>query len=58
MLVTADPDLLFAYIDGWYDTQRIRKELGYLSPDEYEAAWHQHQASQTEPELVTPATAR
>src|ERR671920_120472 len=28
---------LFAYIDGWYNTRRIQRELGYLSPDEYEA---------------------
>ncbi|WP_123678064.1 IS3 family transposase [Couchioplanes caeruleus] len=31
---------LFAYIDGWYNTRRIQRELGYLSPDEYETAWH------------------
>jgi transposase InsO family protein len=30
---------LFAYIDGWYNTRRIQKDLGYLSPAEYEAAW-------------------
>jgi len=29
---------IFTYIDGWYNTRRIQKELGYLSPDEYEAA--------------------
>ncbi|GLW35189.1 IS3 family transposase [Actinoplanes regularis] len=27
---------LFAYIDGWYNTHRIQKELGYLSPDDYD----------------------
>lgn len=32
---------LFAYIDGWYNTQRIQKKLGWLSPDEYEAG-HNH----------------
>ncbi|WP_425561552.1 IS3 family transposase, partial [Micromonospora olivasterospora] len=34
---------IFAYIDGWYNTRRIQKELGYRSPDEYETAWHTHQ---------------
>ncbi len=36
---------LFAYIDGWYNTERIQARLGWRSPDEYETAWH---ASQTE----------
>ncbi|GAA1194882.1 IS3 family transposase [Pseudonocardia alaniniphila] len=31
---------LFAYIDGWYNTERIQHPLGWRSPDEYEAAWH------------------
>ncbi|MEV4154750.1 IS3 family transposase [Nocardia salmonicida] len=31
---------LFAYIDGWYNTQRIQKKLGWRSPDEYEAIYH------------------
>ena len=31
---------IFAYIDGWYNTRRIQKDLGDLSPDEYEAAWY------------------
>jgi putative transposase len=31
---------LFAYIDRWYNTERIQHRLGWLSPDEYEAAWH------------------
>jgi putative transposase len=30
---------LFAYIDGWYNTERIQARLGWLSPDEYEAIW-------------------
>jgi transposase InsO family protein len=29
---------LFPYIDGWYNTERIQKRLGWRSPDEYEAA--------------------
>ncbi|MDI6105952.1 IS3 family transposase, partial [Actinoplanes sp. NEAU-A12] len=44
---------IFGYIDGWYNTRRIQKELGYLSPDEYETAWH----AQTEPDNLTPAPA-
>ncbi|MFE9789807.1 hypothetical protein ACFYO7_30980 [Nocardia salmonicida] len=31
---------MFAYIDGWYNTQRIQKKLGWRSPDEYEAIYH------------------
>jgi putative transposase len=45
---------LFAYIDGWYNTHRIQKELGYLSPHEYETAWR----TQHQPALTTPATDR
>ena len=45
---------LFAYIDGWYNTRRIQRELGYLSPDEYEAAWHARQHDQSETAIVTP----
>jgi len=41
---------LFAYIDGWYNTERIQARLGWLSPDEFERAWHH---AQTEP--ATPA---
>jgi putative transposase len=43
---------IFGYIDGWYNTQRIQKELGRLSPDEYEAAWHTHQPEPS----ITPAS--
>ncbi len=31
---------LFAYIDGWYNTQCIQKNLGWLSPNEFEASYH------------------
>ncbi|MCT2281252.1 MULTISPECIES: IS3 family transposase [Micromonospora] len=48
---------IFAYIDGWYNTRRIQKELGYLSPNEYEAAWHNHQTEPAEPPITTPAPA-
>jgi transposase InsO family protein len=34
---------LFAYIDGWYNTERIQARLGWRSPDEHEAAWHADQ---------------
>lgn len=30
---------LFAYIDGWYNTERIQARLGWSSPNEYEAIW-------------------
>ena len=48
---------IFSYIDAWYNTQRIQKELGWLSPDEYEAAWH---ADQLEPSSIpaSPTGAR
>jgi transposase InsO family protein len=42
---------IFEYIDAWYNTRRIQKELRYLSPDEYETAWH----TQTEPDNLAPA---
>ena len=44
---------IFAYIDGWYNTRRIQRELGYLSPDEYETAWHTTQAH-NETAIVAP----
>jgi putative transposase len=31
---------IFSYVDGWYNRERIQKELGWLSPDEYEDAWY------------------
>lgn len=31
---------LFAYIDGWYNSQRIQKKLGWRSPAEFEASYH------------------
>ena len=48
---------IFAYIDGWYNTRRIQRELGYLSPDEYETAWHATQGSRPDPATITPAPA-
>ncbi len=40
---------IFSYIDGWYNTERIQKELGWLSPAEYEAARH---ADQLKPSII------
>src|SRR5689334_18819673 len=48
---------IFAYIDAWYNTRRIQKELGYLSPDEYETARHTAQAEQRTPAILTPTPA-
>ncbi|MFI6161593.1 IS3 family transposase [Micromonospora haikouensis] len=48
---------IFTYIDGWYNTRRIQRELGYLSPNEYEAAWHSRQTTPAEPPIATPAPA-
>ena len=31
---------LFAYIDTWYNRERIQARLRWRSPDEYEAVWH------------------
>lgn len=51
---------IFAYIDGWYNPRRIQKELGYLSPDEYEATWRQAHIDQADSATSTlePAGAR
>jgi putative transposase len=35
---------LVRWIDGWYNPRRIQHELGWLSPDEYEA-YYRRQAS-------------
>ncbi|MEH0975306.1 IS3 family transposase [Micromonospora sp. CPCC 205546] len=48
---------IFAYIDGWYNTRRIQRELGYLSPNEYETAWHSRQTQPAEPPIAIPAPA-
>lgn len=50
---------IFAYIDGWYNTERIQKDLGWLSPDEYETAWQRTtQADQPEPATLPAIPAR
>ncbi|MGC5660386.1 IS3 family transposase [Micromonospora sp. WMMD723] len=45
---------IFTYIDGWYNTRRIQKDLGWRSPDEYETAWHTHQARHDQTAIVQP----
>jgi putative transposase len=50
----ADLDL-FRYIDGWYNPHRIQRELGWLSPDEYEEAYYHRESSGT---LASPTGAR
>ena len=46
---------LFRYIDGWYNPHRIQRELGWLSPDEYEEAYY---TSKTPGSLTSPTRAR
>ncbi len=46
---------LFAYIDGWYNRERIQKELGWLSPDEYEAAWYATNFDRPDPAIIHTA---
>jgi putative transposase len=46
---------LFRYIDGWYNPHRIQRELGWLSPDEYEEAYY---TSTTPGSLASPTRAR
>lgn len=43
---------LFAYIDGWYNRERIQKELNWLSPDEYETAWYTTNFNQPNPATI------
>ena len=46
---------LVRFIDGWYNPRRIQRELGWLSPDEYEEAYYTREPSGT---LAAPAGAR
>jgi transposase InsO family protein len=36
---------VFRFIDGWYNPRRIQRQLGWLSPDEYEEAYCTSKAS-------------
>jgi putative transposase len=46
---------LFRYINGWYNPHRIQRELGWLSPEEYEEAYYQRESSGR---LASPTGAR
>jgi transposase InsO family protein len=46
---------LVRWIDGWYNPRRIQRELGWLSPDEYEEAYYRRQSAGI---LASPAGAR
>ena len=46
---------LVRWIDGWYNPRRIQRELGWLSPDEYEEAYYPRQSSGIQ---ASPAGAR
>jgi putative transposase len=46
---------LVRYIDGWYNPRRIQRELGWLSPDEYEEAYDTLESTGT---MASPAGAR
>ncbi|MFC7246010.1 IS3 family transposase [Catellatospora aurea] len=48
---------IFAYIDGWYNRERIQKDLDWQSPDEYEAAWYAKNIDTNRPANPTPEPA-
>ena len=48
---------IFAYVDGWYNRDRIQKDLGWLSPDEYEAAWYARSVDANDPATIDPELA-
>lgn len=48
---------IFTYIDGWYNRDRIQKDLGWLSPDEYEAAWYSKNIDPSSPDNIHPELA-
>ncbi|MCD0444235.1 IS3 family transposase [Glycomyces sp. A-F 0318] len=45
---SAVEEALFLYVDGWYNSRRIQKKLGYRSPEEFETAWKEEQATKHE----------
>jgi putative transposase len=36
---------LFQFIEGWYNPHRLHSSLGYVSPINYERAYHQNAAN-------------
>jgi putative transposase len=46
-----------AYVDGWYNRERIQKDLGWLSPDEHEAAWYATPIDPDDPATLHPELA-
>ncbi|QEV16571.1 IS3 family transposase [Streptomyces alboniger] len=44
---------LFEYIDGFYNSRRIQKRLGYLSPIEFEEKHYADQATAEQANLNT-----
>jgi putative transposase len=46
---------LVRWIDGWYNPRRIQRELGWLSPDEYEEAYYRRVSAGA---LASPTGAR
>lgn len=44
---------IFTYIDGWYNRERIQKDLHWQSPDEYEATWYAKTIDTTDPVNTT-----
>ncbi|MEU1124931.1 IS3 family transposase [Streptomyces sp. NPDC005899] len=44
---------LFEYIDGFYNSRRIQKRLGYLSPIEFEERHYANRATAEQPNLNT-----
>jgi putative transposase len=36
---------VFQFLEGWYNTHRLHSSLGYVSPIDYERAYHQNPAS-------------
>ena len=46
---------IFAYIDGWYNTRRIQKDLGWLIPGRVRGRLARPTStSQTQPAIVHP----
>jgi transposase InsO family protein len=46
--------VLFEYIDGFYNTRRIQKRLGYLSPIEFEEKHYCANQATAEPVNLKP----